>query len=239
MPSNSIFSSIGLDNSRYDDNNVATNKGPMCHNDENGVVQHKASHAINKNMLTSKTARTTSDNKSKLNDSSIKNKKYQSYSTEFPNGLPFEDEFYRNHGKRRDKSVSSKSELSDYGSIENDSDHSHSHSLLPFEEEFACRRPSTEALYVDFSKPIARRKATNSYYSKSSITDFSSSNCSSNSSSNVAINNAHDYGFSSPNYVNSPDEVIVSSQPVVYVAVQWRSNPNGLNDRKLHRFDAV
>lgn len=205
-------------------------------------------------MANKKTAQTTFDtSKSKYSNSNsssnscIKSKMYQSYSTEFPNGLPFEDEFYRNYSnKHRDKSnVSSKSELSDYGSIENDSDNSHhSHSLLPFEEEFAGRRPSTEALYVDFSKPItasSRKAATKSFYSKTSLNDFSSSNCSSNSSSNVAINAAHNYDLSSPsNYVNNPDEVIVSNQPVVYVAVQWRSNQNGLNDaRKPHRFDAV
>lgn len=224
----------------------------------------KASPAIIKNlaqMTNKKTAQTTFDtSKLKYNNSnssnsnsssnSSKSKMYQSYSTEFPNGLPFEDEFYRNYShKHRDKSnVSSKSELSDYGSIENDSDNSHhSHSLLPFEEEFAGRRPSTEALYVDFSRPItassrkAAAAATKSFYSKSSLNDFSSSNCSSNSSSNVAINTAHNYDLSSPsNYVNNPDEVIVSNQPVVYVAVQWRSNQNGLNDaRKPHRFDAV
>lgn len=157
----------------------------------------------------------------------------QSYSKEFPNGLPFEDEFYH---QKRDKSISSKSELSDYGSIENDSDHSHS--LLPFEEEFACRRPSVEALYVDFSKPIAKKAIANSY-SKSSNNEFSSSSCSSNSSSNVAINKAHNYDYSSKNYVYNPNEVIVSNQPVVYVAVQWRSNQKGLTDRKPHRFDAV
>lgn len=158
----------------------------------------------------------------------------QAFSTEFPNGLPFEDEFYH---KKREKSMSSKSELSDYGSIENDSDHSHS--LLPFEEEFACRRPSTEALYVDFSKPIARKTINNSY-SKSIINGSNSGSCSSSSSSSgVTINTANHYDYLSKDYMYNPDEVIVRNQPVVYVAVQWRSNKNEITDRNPHRFDAV
>lgn len=246
MSNYSMFSNIDSDSKKFDDIAVvaatagAANKRQPYNTATTNSVHHRTLHAMNKNMmLTSKTASTIADSKRKFNQSS-KTKPYQSYSTEFPNGLPFEDEFYRNHIKRDKSNASSKSELSDYGSIENDSDHSYSHLLLPFEEEFACRRPSIEALYVDFSKPIATNRTTiKCTYSKSSVNEFSSSNCSSNSSSNVAINTAHNYDLSSPNYVNSPDEVIVSNQPVVYVAVQWRSNQNGLNDRKPHRFDAV
>lgn len=159
--------------------------------------------------------------------------KILSYSKKFPNGLPFEDEFYH---KKRQKSVSSasKSELSDYGSIDNDSDQS----LLPFDDEFSRRQPSIEALYVDFSKPIS----TTTSYSNASNTEFSGSNCSSNSSSCFNINRSHtDFDYACKSYVCSPDDVIVRDQPVVYVAVQWCSNHSSVNghDGKVKHTNAM
>lgn len=169
------------------------------------------------------------------------------YSTKFPNGLPFEDEFYR---RKRQNSVSStpKSELSDYGSFDNDSDHS----LLPFEDEFSHRRPSTEALYVDFSKPINSFNSTLSSKSTKHGLNGGSGNGSQCSSGNIScssnnsessltllkpFNDFNDY--SCKNYVCNPDEVIVHDQPVVYVAVQLSSNQIDLNKRETMRNDIV
>lgn len=166
------------------------------------------------------------------------------YSTKFPNGLPFEDEFYH---RKRQNSVSStpKSELSDYGSFDNDSDHS----LLPFEDEYSHRRPSTEALYVDFSKPINSFNSTLSSKSTKHYTNGGNGNgsqcssgnisCSSNSESNLTLskpfNDFNDY--SCKNYVCNPDEVIIHDQPVVYVAVQLSSNKSDLNKCETKRND--
>lgn len=214
------------------------NKNQTHSNDiKNSMILRQKQTLACTNKSLSSNSKNTRNISNKLKPSSLfinENNTKQAFSTEFPNGLPFEDEFYH---KKREKSMSSKSELSDYGSIENDSDHSHS--LLPFEEEFACRRPSLEALYVDFSKPIAR-KTTNSSYSKSIINGFSSGSCSSSSSSSgVIINKADNYDYLSKDYMYNPDEVVVRNQPLVYVAVQWRSNQNGITDQKPHRFDAV
>lgn len=221
---------------------TAINKKPaLCH--DNNAFARQKSNTNNRSLITSRNTQFVSNIPkygsyrigNNNNNKNVNNNYKQSFSTEFPNGLPFEDEFYH---KKREKSYSSKSsELSDYGSIENDSDQSQSR--LPFEEEFACQRPSTEALYVDFSKPIFKKTTTNSY-SKSSLNDFSSSSCSSsNSSSNVAINKVHKYDYSYKNCVNNSNEVIVNDQPVVHVAVQWYSKQNGPHNRRPHRFDAV
>lgn len=123
-----------------------------------------------------------------------------SYSTKFPNGLPFEDEFYH---KRRN-STSTKSEVSDYGSIENDDDDSYEkdRSLLPFEDEFSHRRPSSDTLYVDFSKPITKTHLDSA------------------KSRNSAIIGSK-YDRSGRKYICNPNEVTIQDQPVVYVAVQW------------------
>lgn len=67
-----------------------------------------------------------------------------SFSTKFPNGLPFEEEFYRS---RKRNSV--KSENSDFSTA-----YESDQCPLPFEEEFSRRKSSTEPLYVDFSKKL-------------------------------------------------------------------------------------
>lgn len=192
--------------------------------------------SMNHNSSSSSHSNTSNSNRyafqaQKSSTNSVASKPTHYFSSEFPNGLPFEDEFYH---KKRQKSVSStsKSERSDYGSIDNDSDQS----LLPFEEEFSRQRPSIEALYVDFSKPIT----TTTSYSKSTNNDFSSSNCSSNSSSCLNINKSHnEYDYSCKNYVCNPDEVIVQDQPVVYVAVQWCSNHSNLNNHNTNRMNTM
>lgn len=64
------------------------------------------------------------------------------FSSKFPNGLPFEDEFYRKG--RSYSGASDASKVSSYSSYEQN---------LPFEDEFS-RKPSNEPLYVDFTKSI-------------------------------------------------------------------------------------
>lgn len=64
------------------------------------------------------------------------------FSSKFPHGMPFEDEFY----KVRSYSVTS--DASKYSSYSN-----YDNNALPFEDEF-LRKPSNEPLYVDFSKSI-------------------------------------------------------------------------------------
>lgn len=115
-----------------------------------------------------------------------------SFSKKFPNGLPFEDEFYN---KRR-HSISTKSEVSDYGSYENDDS---DRSLLPFEEEFAGRRPSNE-IYVDFSKQISPHRF---------------------SPTTTRSNRYQSQWKQTKNRVCGPNEVIVQDQPTIYVAVKW------------------
>lgn len=70
------------------------------------------------------------------------------FSSKFPNGLPFEEEFYQFRDTRSHSTRSNMSKYSSY-SLNN----YESSSRLPFEDEFT-RKPSNEALYVDFSKSI-------------------------------------------------------------------------------------
>lgn len=146
-----------------------------------------------------------------------------SYSTKFPNGLPFEDEFYH---KRRN-STSTKSEVSDYGSYENDDDINDEdrQSLLPFEDEFARQRPSSneESLYVDFSKPIASNRNNNADHdSDPDQNNQHYGHCNGQTNKKIIkINQYETKSCSNRNYVCNPNEVIIRDQPVVYVAVQW------------------
>lgn len=167
-----------------------------------------------------------------------------SYSAKFPNGLPFEDEFYH---KRRN-STSTKSEVSDYGSYENDDDDANDidrRSLLPFEDEYACQRPSSndEALYVDFSKPI---EPTNQHELGHAPTNrsnqhFGKRNCNNGDQSDAnrritSGNNVYETkSISNRNYVCNPNEVIVRDQPVVYVAVQWWASATN-NNCNVHQY---
>lgn len=156
-----------------------------------------------------------------------------SYSTKFPNGLPFEDEFYQ---KRRN-STSTKSEVSDYGSYENDDDDDDANdidrrSLLPFEDEFSRQRPSSndEALYVDFSKPIASKRMNNIDCNMHESNKNNNNNNRSIGNSDNNDRNKHKINetksCSNRNYVCNPNEVIIRDQPVVYVAVQWWASAN-------------
>lgn len=214
---------------------TAMTNGPNVTSNLNGCASNgSAKYRNSQNFPKTQSCYGGSSNNSSSRFSSSNSHSSSSYSTKFPNGLPFEDEFYQ---KRRQNSVSStsKSELSDYGSIDNDNDSDQS--LLPFEEEFARQQPSNEALYVDFSKPIG--SAANSY-STSANNGFSSNNSNSSSSSNLNNISSH---CTSRNYVCNPDDVIVQDQPVVYVAVKWWANEANrnadLNMRKPIKNDLV
>lgn len=70
---------------------------------------------------------------------------FTSYSSKYPNGLPFEDEFYH----RRKKSLSETSSSNTLSSSESSDSRN-----FPFEDDEFSRKPSNEALYVDFTKPL-------------------------------------------------------------------------------------
>lgn len=71
----------------------------------------------------------------------------KSFSAKFPNGLPFENEFYH-YRKNRRSSIASDSTNSNNSSDE--FTHNHRLSNSPFQDEFR-RNPSNDALYVDFT----------------------------------------------------------------------------------------
>lgn len=85
-------------------------------------------------------------NKPNIVNSSSKENNYTAFSSKFPNGLPFEDEFYH----RRRKS------LSETSSLTSSSDSADSRNFNPFEDDEFSRKPSNEALYVDFTKPLEK-----------------------------------------------------------------------------------
>lgn len=91
------------------------------------------------------------------------------FSSKFPAGMPFENEFYQPH---RSNSITSDtaSKYSSYSSYDNNyfgnggtASSGRVRAALPFEDEF-MRKPSNEPLYVDFSKeiPRVRRDASSS-----------------------------------------------------------------------------
>lgn len=88
-----------------------------------------------------KTLISNSSNGNATNRKHIK-ENVNTFSSKFPNGLPFEDEFYRKG--RSYSGASDASKVSSYSSYEQS---------LPFEDEFS-RKPSNEPLYVDFTKSI-------------------------------------------------------------------------------------
>ncbi|XP_059611279.1 uncharacterized protein LOC132258156 [Phlebotomus argentipes] len=79
-----------------------------------------------------------------MKDVEERKKSSQAFSSKFPQGMPFEEEFFRN---RRSNSGGVSSNYSSYSNYERQS------STSGFEDEFH-RKPSNEPLYVDFSKSI-------------------------------------------------------------------------------------
>lgn len=88
------------------------------------------------------------------------------FSSKFPHGMPFEDEFY----KVRSYSVTS--DASKYSSYSN-----YDNNALPFEDEF-LRKPSNEPLYVDFSKsiPVTVNKSNNHSHNSNKFSGSTASN---------------------------------------------------------------
>lgn len=72
----------------------------------------------------------------------------KSFSAKFPNGLPFENEFYHYRKNNHRSSVASDSTTSNNSSDEFTNNHRLSNS--PYQDEFR-RNPSNDALYVDFT----------------------------------------------------------------------------------------
>lgn len=72
----------------------------------------------------------------------------KSFSAKFPNGLPFENEFYHYRKTNHRSSIASDSTTSNNSSDEFTNNHRSSNS--PYQDEFG-RRPSNDALYVDFT----------------------------------------------------------------------------------------
>lgn len=87
------------------------------------------------------------------------------FSSKFPQGMPFEDEFY----KVRSYSVTS--DASKYSSYSN-----YDNNALPFEDEF-LRKPSNEPLYVDFSKsiPVTVNKGNNHSHNSNKLSGSTAS----------------------------------------------------------------
>lgn len=134
-------------------------------------------------------------------NSNSNNRIYSSFSKKFPNGLPFEDEFYRS--RKRD---SVKSENSDFSTA-----YESDQCPLPFEEEFSRRKSFTEPLYVDFSKPVPSKEGNND----------NDDDHDDDHHQTVVKNDFFDKFDRASNFVCNPNEVIVQDQPVVHVAVTW------------------
>ncbi|XP_037812356.1 probable serine/threonine-protein kinase clkA isoform X7 [Lucilia sericata] len=115
----------------------------------------------------------SSSAQSSASQGSPKSKK--AFSTKFPQGLPFEDEFYRRH---RSYSQSSSSNYSFYSSTGAHTTAPHTpHDYDREEDDEFQRKPSTDdALYVDFSKVMHTNeyKSTNSHYQTTTKTHTSS-----------------------------------------------------------------
>ncbi|XP_067618818.1 myb-like protein A [Eurosta solidaginis] len=137
----------------------------------NNAVVTAAAAAAAKNGSTGSNASTGSG--SSNSHGSPKTKKV--FSTKFPQGLPFEDEFYRNQYHRRSYSQSSSSNYSFYSSVgasamprsrdfddvvERHQDAVTAHerrSTIDEDDEFQRKPASDEPLYVDFSKVMQRQ----------------------------------------------------------------------------------
>lgn len=125
--------------------------GGSCASSNSGkpLPPHPHVHITNQHANNNTTHLKTHTNINGNNNNSIIGKKskenFTSYSSKYPNGLPFEDEFYH----RRKKSLS---ETSSSNTLSSDS--SSDHRPFAFEDDEFSRKPSNEALYVDFTKPL-------------------------------------------------------------------------------------
>lgn len=130
--SNKMINTRNQDRSTLINNNNSSKNNH--HTINNGINKHSTNGHITSNN-------TNNNNNHKISVKSKENN-YTSYSSKYPNGLPFEDEFY--HRRRKSLSETSSNTISS-------SDSSDSRNF-PFEDDEFSRKPSNEALYVDFTK---------------------------------------------------------------------------------------
>lgn len=185
----------------------------------NAHVRHVSKENVPTTNATKKsTIHASSSSSASSKSNSINNKKQikespQTFSSKFPQGLPFENEFYRRD--YRSTSITSSRKVSSYNNSINEA-----HPLLPFEDEFQ-RKPSNEALYVDFSKCIPKEKDRNN---NKNIKNGVNNNINKNSYYLCHDNNNSDKDKVTCNGNNNNDRrdhvnIIDRDQPVVYVAV--------------------
>lgn len=123
--------------------NKLTNKTMNMRNDKIKNEMHKA---IENGSSKSKTV-SAATAKKLLKPTFPSSSPTKSFSAKFPNGLPFENEFYH-YRKNRRSSIASDSTNSNNSSDEFTNHHRLSSS--PYQDEFR-RNPSNDALYVDFT----------------------------------------------------------------------------------------
>lgn len=124
-------------NTRNQDRSTLINNNNSSKNNHHTINNGINKHSTNGHI----TSNNNNNNNHKISVKSKENN-YTSYSSKYPNGLPFEDEFY--HRRRKSLSETSSNTVSS-------SDSSDSRNF-PFEDDEFSRKPSNEALYVDFTK---------------------------------------------------------------------------------------
>lgn len=161
-------------------NNKASNKMINTRSSGGSCTANKHHHSIN-NTIATRTASTTTTPSNNMinhvhsqnqhannhhhtatmhlnNNNNIIGKKskenFTSYSSKYPNGLPFEEEFYHRRKKSLSETSSSNTLSSSESSDLSGHHHNHNHHHFPFEDDEFTRKPSNEALYVDFTKPL-------------------------------------------------------------------------------------
>ncbi|XP_062700749.1 uncharacterized protein LOC109412193 [Aedes albopictus] len=152
---NSTSNSSSRSNNGCVAHKIVTKKLYRESNAPSGYVAQMASalsNGLNTNTVTSTTIKTSthSSNSSSSTSSS-------SYSSKFPNGLPFENEFYR-QPRRSISEVRPTTEYPSRGS-QRRSNSSDTVSLSAYGDEFS-RKPSNEDLFVDFTKSLPETPKT-------------------------------------------------------------------------------
>lgn len=138
-------------NTRNQDRNTTLINNNNNNNNKNGH-HHSLNNGIKHNSTNGHITSNNNQNHYNHKLSSIKSSKennYTSYSSKYPNGLPFEDEFY--HRRRKSLSETSSNTISS-------SDSSDSRNF-PLEDDEFSRKPSNEALYVDFTKSFQNNES--------------------------------------------------------------------------------
>ncbi|XP_065372155.1 probable serine/threonine-protein kinase clkA isoform X4 [Calliphora vicina] len=172
-----FISSVGINSFNASCNPKATplyKRKTYVSNSHNSSNQPPANGVANIPGKTGSNCSNSSSAQSSASQGSPKSKK--AFSTKFPQGLPFEDEFYRRH---RSYSQSSSSNYSFYSSTGAHTTAPHTpHDYDREEDDEFQRKPSTDdALYVDFSKVMHRHDykssnntTTNTHYQTTTTT---------------------------------------------------------------------